>query len=864
MNTTDSQSDSNQRIDHVLSTLSKYRTLWIAPAILGMVLSIVYVVALRSETWSAKQSLIVRDDLLGQSFKPGRFDSIESMKSAQETILEISRKPQVIHNALEQLGPESKPWFGMRNKGWPSEETIEQVQGSITFNAPNGAEFGKTEVIVLNTKASTRDRSRKFIELLLDEIIVKVDEVRSLRLQSMESELIQARDAAMAALAESKSRLQAMDANLGSDFGSMSSLVDSQSSDNPIKRDISQIRLEKRATEQELESLKITLSQVVSAKENPQRIFTTSAALIKSLPALDDLKKALIKTQGELAVIAGQYEPAHPSYRKAKNSIEAMKQQMFLELDSSIAGLQEDITLSENRIERLNQEMADLDERLASLGSKRADLMTLVAEVNQRAEIANNAQSDLSEIQGLAQAKNAELITRVDEPQVSTRPDGLGKKAIVLACGFGGLMLGLGLVMLIAPTLGPDQGPNSAGRPGSNSGTAPNHAFETFFDSSTFEKIIVSAATAATTAMQSAVKARQFFMPPRAESGDSLERESQEKPATASRDILRSETPVQPDSKNGNSVETETVSQTPARQPVSKAPPGTPSVDDLLEAANVIANPAPVASKPLSSPPRRAKIQPAEVKPTPAEAKPALSKFAERPIQPVPQAESVSPIGQMPAGNPSIREATAKSVSELAAVQLAALRGTQVQRSGSTPTSSPTSPQPKKAEPQDVKNRSKSLPATGSPTPTPATRVEPQTIMLSKMPPRDSRSSDSNTSNPESVANLTRRGPNVRPVDLIRSADDEDSTFVRINLSGIESKPKSNSPGSTQSAGIPSANTQNANPFLKDRSPNLTHGGQTSEDPDDAGSIPIPEQIRKLSDSIAKFANPANLKNREP
>ena len=101
-----------------------------------MLLACAYVFLIRAETWSARQSLIVRDDLLGQSYKPGRFDSLDSMKTAQETILEISRRPQVIRNALEKLGPESNGFLGMGKSNWPSEEVIEVVQGAISFSAP--------------------------------------------------------------------------------------------------------------------------------------------------------------------------------------------------------------------------------------------------------------------------------------------------------------------------------------------------------------------------------------------------------------------------------------------------------------------------------------------------------------------------------------------------------------------------------------------------------------------------------------------------------------------------------------------------------------------------------------------------------
>ena len=86
---------SNNLLEHVYLCLRKYMWVWLAPMILGLVLSGVYNKLLATKTYTARQSLILRDDLLGDSYKPSRFDSEESLKSAQETILEIARKPQV-------------------------------------------------------------------------------------------------------------------------------------------------------------------------------------------------------------------------------------------------------------------------------------------------------------------------------------------------------------------------------------------------------------------------------------------------------------------------------------------------------------------------------------------------------------------------------------------------------------------------------------------------------------------------------------------------------------------------------------------------------------------------------------------------
>lgn len=852
MNTSPAQPDSTQRIEHILSTLSKYRTLWIAPAVIGMMLSAVYVFALRQQNWSANQSLIVRDDLLGQSFKPGRFDSIESMKSAQETILEIARKPQVVGNALKQLGPESNGLFGLDKLNWPSEETIESVQGSISFHAPNGAEFGKTEVIVLNTKASTRDRSRKFIELLLNEIIVKAGEVRTLRLRSMESELIQTRDAVVAALDESKSKIQDMDEILGTDFGSMNSMSDMQFSDNIIKRDISEISTEKRQAEVQLERGKAALAAVVDAKNNPQRDLSISADLIAMLPTLDFLKKEMTKTQGELAVIEGQYQPAHPMYRKAKASIDSMKKQMHLELDSSIAGLQNGIKITQNTLLRLDRRLASLNQRLVNLGSNRANSMTLIAEWKERSEIANKAQSDLAEIQGLLQSRNADLITRVDDPQVSTRPDGLGKKATVLAFGLGGLMLGLGLVMLVAPPIGEEQQRASARRGGDNSDTTGGQTVDSFFDSNTFEKIIVSAATAATTAIQSAAKARQYFMPPRTEHDDSVERESSESQRTATAQAAK---------KIPNAVYSETDSTDLSTiRPTSQVPPGTPSVSDLLDAAKAIAIPAPVASQPLSSPPEKIEIRPTEPKPT-------MGKFTVRTVNPGPQPATVAEpsVAEATVAEVSTKQAKSNPVSELAAIQLAALRGARVQPSTPTPPFPPRTA-PSSLQASEGKNTSpiEPSPAKG----VQPMREEPQMIVVSDKSSRGPVRPEDNASNDgpilaDPVAKLTRRGPNVRPVDLARSAEDEDSTFVRINLSADGSKTKKQVSDSGQPPTSKAAEPQFANPRLKDGAANPTTEAQDVHGWDNTNSMAVPDQIQKLSDSIAKFANPTKMENND-
>jgi hypothetical protein len=98
------------------------------------------------------------------------------------------------------------------------------------------------------------------------------------------------------------------------------------------------------------------------------------------------------------------------------------------------------------------------------------------------------------------------------------------------------------------------------------------------------------------------------------------------------------------------------------------------------------------------------------------------------------------------------------------------------------------------------------------------------------------------TSNP--VTELTRRGPNVRPVDLAKSVVDDDATFVRVTQKPTPKDDKADQPSDHQP-------TRSPNPFLKDRK---SSSDSSSNEPD--SNTAVPEQIKKLSESIANFAKP--------
>lgn len=442
------------RASHILATLNQYKAYWILPAMAGVMFAVIYAIALRQETWSAKQSLKLRDDLLGQSYKPGQFNSTESMKSAQETIFEISRQPQVIRNALQELGPPASGLFGLGSNVYPSEETIEDIQGAISFSAPNGAEFGKTEVIILNSKASSRERSKKFIDLLVREIISKVNEVRHRKFQSMEVELRQTCKAAEDSLEASKVELKKMYRLLGQDAGGISSIGDSTVRDDPIKKEIAQLNLERRVIQSEIEIGNSILAGLALANEDPEAIVNISSDLTQRQPELNALKQELVKRKSEFAVLSGLYTSVHPKVSSASGAIRAMEGQIRLVLDPAVRDIKSQNAVQQARLDSLDSDIGGLRKRLFNLSDRHADSMTLVADVENKTRILNEARTGLAQINSILSSVDADLLIKVGEAQVSTRPDGLGKRQLVLAGGLCGLMLGLGLVMLLAPPMG--------------------------------------------------------------------------------------------------------------------------------------------------------------------------------------------------------------------------------------------------------------------------------------------------------------------------------------------------------------------------------------------------------------------------
>lgn len=199
------------------------------------------------------------------------------------------------------------------------------------------------------------------------------------------------------------------------------------------------------------------------AKLNPQSSLATSSDFLNSHPTLQVMQRSLVESMQALAEFKGGLQPLHPKVQSRARTVQAIHDQIHQEIESLSRTVESDISVAKSRIVRLEGLAQRETDRLVSLGASRVDHLTINAEVVKKQELLLLAQAELAEVQSLRLATGkVNWLTRIDLPQVGTRPDGMGKKSTVIGGAMCGLMLGIGLLMLIAP---PMEGPMGNGQP---------------------------------------------------------------------------------------------------------------------------------------------------------------------------------------------------------------------------------------------------------------------------------------------------------------------------------------------------------------------------------------------------------------
>ena len=433
---------------HVRHVLTLFAPLWISSAILFGGIGTTYAL-LREDRWSARQSLVIRDEATGAVERLGRFASRSDLKAAQEMILEMTQNPDVVAAALTQIGPPE----GSQTPQWPSRQLVDQTASEhVNLVAPQGSQFGSTELVYLEVQARTPRRAEAFCRAMFDHLTDHLRQIRRVRSDSLIEELTRTRDLAEQDLAAATGRMRQIEVEFGSDLGELRNLTETISGDGTSRRSLQQITDQLREAELELQRLEQLQQVLARGATDPQSLLVSSNELLSLHPALLRMKQGLVDAQLNTRRLASIYTTEHPEFRAAESTEREIVQQLIEEAGAATEAMQPAVSLAQARVERLRSREASLIERLNRLAQVRTDYAKLDAEVRHRTEQLASAERALSEAQASRSAAlSTSLLSSLGPPQVGDSPVGPSTTLLAVASIAAGLLFGLGVVFLIAP-----------------------------------------------------------------------------------------------------------------------------------------------------------------------------------------------------------------------------------------------------------------------------------------------------------------------------------------------------------------------------------------------------------------------------
>ncbi|MEE2642999.1 MAG: hypothetical protein VX768_20390 [Planctomycetota bacterium] len=426
----------------------KHLSLMLLPVGLFSAAAATYILT-NEPSWKGTQSLQIRDELAFQSVMPGRFDSLDMMKMVQETIHDTVRRQSVVTRVLKSIDP---PEDYEQPAEWPTVEDIESLQESIALTPPNGAEFGRTEVLLLSVKARTAARAQLIVGWLAAELQTQLNALRDQRAQSIEDELQESVKLNRFECDSAIGELARFEKGLGDiliDLRSIASDIGAGGSEIPGR--LNQIDAEFREARQKHEVLSRQLLDIRGASEKPDQVQSFSSELLAAQPVLQKLKEQLITLQSATARTLGQFESFHPKGKAALEAENQVKQKIRDEIRVAAKGLETQIASIADQMKRLEQSQEDLNSKKPRLAEVRTPYAELVKQVEQKRTVLNRSLEELARAKASRAAANStNLITLIDLPYSGSRPEGVSKKIIIGAAGLTGLLSGIGLVFFAA------------------------------------------------------------------------------------------------------------------------------------------------------------------------------------------------------------------------------------------------------------------------------------------------------------------------------------------------------------------------------------------------------------------------------
>lgn len=421
--------------------------LWLIPTTVITLLAFGFAIV-KPSVWQASQALTLRDEAIGSIVKPGDFINLEERKTAQETVLELATSQTVLRGALETVGPSSL--FGSEHS-WPNPTDIETLQKSTTLCAPNGSEFGTTEVFYLRVKCTRKERAIALASTICDELEKHLQNLRKGKAQGTVDELRNTVELAQVDLDKVTERLARMEKDIGGDLIELRTLSQNGASENNLRRTLSEMSNELRQAMSVYGANAELLNILIQAQKYPSHLVATPSSLLASQSAISRLKDGLVDAQLRSAQFRGRMSEEHPQVQFAINAEREIRMNLHHELGLAIRGLKAEMSLDSNRVARLKHEVSSINNRLDRLVALRAPYDNLLAEVSSRSEILRRAEQTLSGAKANQAASHASLITRVDVPFTGTKPVGPGRSMIVFLGLLAGLTVGVGIAFLNVP-----------------------------------------------------------------------------------------------------------------------------------------------------------------------------------------------------------------------------------------------------------------------------------------------------------------------------------------------------------------------------------------------------------------------------
>ncbi len=435
----------------IFQAISRRRWWIILPTVAFTAIAVFYAL-FKQDYWTATQALYIRNESLGQNAPFGRFESVDSMQTAQETMLEIAHHNNVLREALRSVGPTKRFWSKRKRDAWPTDQAVDDFRKCVNIAAPNGAQFGRTEMVYLTVKAENSDRAAALTAAMTEQLIKQSRNVRRQKYDGIVEELCTSAAIAQTELEKATLKLIRMDRQLGSDVVEMRVINNSSQGDGTLRRSLGEIRSEIRGARDDYSRKKMGRDQLVSMMNDPSKLISFPSELLDSQPTLRRLKDGLVDAQVTIAQLNGELNGKHPRIKSAILAEKEIRTRVYKELRNAIENIDIELQMAHSKLEHLNAQMKDYEHRFVELSSVRTQYNRLSKEVEFKSEVVEQLEKNMSVARAnLATAGSVSLIQEVDRPIASIRPIGPGGKTIVLTGMIGGVFVGLGLIWLAEP-----------------------------------------------------------------------------------------------------------------------------------------------------------------------------------------------------------------------------------------------------------------------------------------------------------------------------------------------------------------------------------------------------------------------------